>query len=272
VLGRYTRERIVRARTMQKSCGTDPHAGYCVTTALFVIDMSGTVTKLEYQKHNLDRANLFVDGEFVLGLPALEAAKLHVGQHLSDGDIERLRALDTFQKAYERAMHFLSYRARSQAEVRRNLHEAGVDETTIDAVLERLAQQGYVNDTEFARFWVENREQFRPRGAQALRQELRRKGVDDKTSAEVLSGMDQIASAHKAGQARALRLAPLAQSDPRGFRLKLSNFLLRRGFTYDVVREVVKTLAAELAAQEGSESGAADLLDNAEDAEPYEEG
>jgi regulatory protein len=272
VLSRYTSERIVRARTMQKSCGTDPHAGYYVTTALFVIDMSGTVTKLEYQKHNLDRASLYVDGEFVLGLPALEAAKLHVGQHLSDGDIERLRALDTFHKAYERAMHFLSYRARSQAEVRRNLHDAGVVDTTIEAVLERLAQQGWVNDAEFARYWVENREQFRPRGAQALRQELRRKGVDDKTSAEILSGMDQVASAYKAGQPRALRLAALAKSDPRDFRLKLSSFLLRRGFTYDVVRQVVKTLTAELAVQEGSEPGAADLLDNGEDAEPYEEG
>ena len=236
------------------------------------MNMAGTVTKLEYQKHNLDRANLYLDGVFVLGLPALEAAKLHVGQHLSDGDIERLRALDSFQKAYERAMHFLSYRARSQAEVRRNLRDAGVDETIIEAVLERLAEQGYVNDAEFARFWVENREQFRPRGAQALRQELRQKGVDDKTSAEVISGMDQVASAHKAGQARALRLAALAKSDPRDFRLKLSNYLLRRGFTYDVVREVVKTLAAELAEQEGSGPGAADAFENGEDTEPDEEG
>ena len=117
------------------------------------------------------------------------------------------RALDVFAKAYERAMRFLSYRARSQAEVRRNLREAGVDETTVDAVLERLAQQGYVNDAEFARFWVENREQFRPRGTQALRQELRQKGVDDQTSAEILSGLDQVASARKAAQARAERLA-----------------------------------------------------------------
>ncbi len=234
--------------------------------------MSGTLSKLEYQKHNPDRASVYLDGEFLLGLPALEAAKLHVGQYLSDGDIERLRALDSFHKAYERAMHFLSYRARSRAEVRRNLHEAGVDDTTIEAVLERLAGQGYVNDADFARYWVENREQFRPRGAQALRQELRLKGVDDQISAEVLAGLDEVASAYRAAQARAQRLASLAKSDPRGFRLKLSSFLLRRGFGYEAVREVVKTLAAELAAQEDGRPGGSDALDNGEATEPDEEG
>jgi regulatory protein len=239
-----------------------------VATALFVIDMAGTITRLEYQKHNQDRANLYLDGQFVLGLPALEAAKLHVGQRLSDGDIERLRALDTFEKAYERAMRFLSYRARSQAEVRRNLRDGRVDEATIDAVLERLAKQGFVNDADFARFWVENRERFRPRGVQALRQELRQKGVDDATSAEILSGMDQVASARRAAEAKAQRLAPLARSDPRDFRLKLSTFLLRRGFSYDVVREVVKTLTAELAEQDDGEPDEADWVDEEEGALP----
>jgi regulatory protein len=257
---------------MQKSCGADLNAGCCLATALFVIDMAGTITRLEYQKHNSDRANLYVDGEFVLGLPALEAAKLHVGQRLSDDDVERLRALDVFERAYERAMHFLSYRARSQAEVRRNLRDAGVDETTVEAVLERLAQQGYVNDAEFARFWVENREQFRPRGAQALRQELRQKGVDDQTSAEILNGMDQVASARKAAQARAVRMAALAKTDPRDFRNKLSGFLLRRGFTYAVVREVVNALAAELAEPAGNEPGETAWLDDGEDTDPSEEG
>jgi regulatory protein len=208
--------------------------------------MAGKITRLEYQKRNPDRANIYIDDQFALGVPALEAAKLHVGQHLSDEDIAQLRARDGLQKAYERALRFLGYRARSRAEVQRNLQGAGLDEATIQAVLDRLAGEGYLNDAEFARFWVENREQFGPRGNQALRYELRRKGVDDKTAAEALANVDQVASAYRAGQPKAARLAALAANDPRSFREKLSSFLLRRGFTYEVVRTVVKQLVEEL--------------------------
>jgi regulatory protein len=214
--------------------------------------MAGTVTSLRFQKRTADRVNVYLDGEFACALPAVEAAKLHLGQFLSDDDLGRLRALDTLQKTYERAVRFLSYRPRSQAEVERNLAGAGVDPEVARAVVERLTREGYLNDQEFARFWIENREQFKPRGERALRQELRQKGVDDETSAAAISNVDPATSAYKAAQPRALRLAALARSDKRAFREKLGSFLMRRGFQYDVVREVVAQLQRELAADEGS--------------------
>jgi regulatory protein len=209
--------------------------------------MAGKITKLQYQKHDPDRANVFLDDKFAFGLPVLEAAKLRVGMFLSDADIARLQEQDTFLKTYERAMRFLGYRPRSRAEVKRNLASAGIDEGVIEAVLERLASEGYLNDAEFARFWVENREQFQPRGDRALRQELRQKGLDDQTVGEALANLDPTGSAYRAGRPRALRMASLYANDPRGFRQKLGNFLLRRGFGYEVVRSVVRQLEQEVA-------------------------
>ena len=68
-----------------------------------------------------DRVNVYLDGSFAFALPDIEAAKLRPGQYLSEADIKRLQGLDSEQKAYDRAVRFLSYRPRSEAEVRVNL-------------------------------------------------------------------------------------------------------------------------------------------------------
>ncbi|MCX6030403.1 MAG: RecX family transcriptional regulator [Chloroflexi bacterium] len=208
--------------------------------------MAGHITALRFQQHTPDRANVYLDGEFAFGLPAVAAARLRIGQFLSDADIARLQAVDAEEKAYDRAVRFLNFRPRSQAEVRRHLAQAAVEEAVIEAVLVRLTEHGYLDDAGFARYWVENREQFRPKGARALRQELRGKGLDSATIETAVGQLDETAGAYEAARPRALRLAPLVQADPLAFRRKLSDFLLRRGFGYEVVREVVARLAEEL--------------------------
>jgi len=208
--------------------------------------MAGKITRLRFQKRTNERVNVYLDGQFAFGLPALEAARLRVGQYLSDTDIERLRALDAVQKAYDRAVRFLSYRPRSQAEVRRALRRSEIDEVVIKAVIERLTRQGYLDDAEFARFWVENRQQFRPKGARALRQELRQKGLDNTTIEAAIANLDPETSAYAAARPRALRLANLIPDDLRTFRRKLTDFLLRRGFDYETVRDVVTSLVQEI--------------------------
>jgi regulatory protein len=212
--------------------------------------VGGTITSLRFQKRTRDRVNIYLDGTFAFGLSALDAAKLRVGQILTDRDIERLRDLDVEQKAYDRAVRFLAYRPRSETEVRDRLKRSDTDQRVIEAVIGRLRAQGYLDDADFARFWVEERQRFSPRSAYALRQELRRKGLDDSTIASAVSGLDAAASAYEAARPRALRLSSLAGNDPALFRRKMGDFLLRRGFDYEVVREVVTRLLNELVAGE----------------------
>lgn len=215
--------------------------------------MAGRITRLEFQKHTAERVSVYLDGQFAFGLPALEAARLQVGQYLTDADIAQLLASDAEQRAYDAAVRFLSYRPRSRAEVRRHLAENAVDPGIIEAVTERLTGQGYLDDGEFARFWVQNREQFRPKGAHALRAEMRQKGLDPDVIEQAIADLDEAGDAYRAAQARARRLATLAQSDPMAFRRKLRDFLLRRGFDGRTVSEVVARLARESGAEDVTE-------------------
>lgn len=204
--------------------------------------MAGTITALVVQKRNKQRVNVYLDGDFSFGLPLTEAARLRKGQYLSDEEIEALKARDDAESAYERALKFLSYRPRSSDEVRRNLREHGAPTWAIDEALERLERAGLVNDGEFARFWIENRQQFKPRSPQALRYELRSKGVADRVIDEALAGLDAEALAYDAARGYLRRLR---SADSDGFRRKLGNFLTRQGFAYPLVRDIVESLLAE---------------------------
>ena len=201
--------------------------------------MSGTITALVAQKKNPDRANVYLDGKFAFGLAAIEAVRLKRGQVLTDADIERLQAADDVEQAREKALRFLSNRPRSEWEVRQNLLKAGYGDETIDRVLERLRGVALVDDAAFVRYWIENRAQFKPRGVVALRQELRLKGVDREVIDAVLeeSAQAEDQAALQAALAKADRYRQLPRPE---FAQKLSAYLMRRGFNYEIVREAVQ--------------------------------
>lgn len=205
--------------------------------------MDQTITALEIQKRNKDRVNVYLDGEFAFGLPIIEAARLHKGQTLSPDEITTLRQIDAVSRAFDHAAQLLARRPYSTAEIRRKLQSTDTAPPIIDEVLARLERMGYVDDHAFAQYWVENRERFRPRGPRALRYELRQKGVAQSVIDAVLGEVDAHDSAYHAVQDHIRRWRGLAQAD---FRNKAGAFLARRGFGYDIIREVVDQAIAEL--------------------------
>jgi regulatory protein len=211
--------------------------------------MAGTITTLRFQKRNQDRVNVYLDGQFAFGLALAEAIHLEVGQELSDDEIARLEIRDKIEQAYERALNFLSYRPRSEAEVRRNLRKKSVEDDAIEAVIERLTKADLLNDREFARYWVENRLEFNPRGLRGLRHELWQKGLADDIIADTLADVDVETAARKAAETGARQLAGL---EARDFRRKLQAYLARRGFSYAVIAPLIEELSEETGCEETS--------------------
>lgn len=205
------------------------------------------ITSLEQQTHNPERINLYIDGKFALGIGAELMLKLglHIEQELSADEFEQLKSDEARQQAIERAINYLSFRPRSQTEVRRYLRKKETPPEIIEAVLERLSNLDYVNDRAFAAFWVENREQFNPRGSQALRNELRVKGVDREIVEEVVSDENDAELALRAAHKKAALLLQTPDMDYTKFRSRLGGFLQRRGFSYDVVSRTVRALWQE---------------------------
>jgi len=205
------------------------------------------ITAIEGQKRTPNRVNIHLDGEFAFGLARIVAAWLRVGQELSDAKIEQLIAEDARERAFQQAMLFLSYRARSEAEIRKNLRKHEIPEAVIEQTLERLRGDGLANDNQFAQAWVENRNTFRPRSRRMMAMELKQKGLDDEAIRSAVESVDDEASAYEAAQKRAARLKDLEWID---FRRKLSEFLARRGYSYSVIAPVVTRIWNETYADE----------------------
>lgn len=211
--------------------------------------MAGRITALRTQKKNPDRVNVYLDGRFAFGLAAIEAARLRVGQYLSDEEIAHLRQKDQVERVAERALDLLSYRPRSEAELRSRLG-AQYNEAALEEAIERLRRGGLLDDREFARSWVENRFQHNPRGKSVLRQELRQKGLEDEVIEEALAGYDEEQAAGLAAQKLLRRWKGAA---PQLLRRRLTDALLRRGFPYSVVGPIVNRVLASGPARDSLE-------------------
>jgi regulatory protein len=212
-------------------------------TAVCFLIMVQRITAIEPQQKHPQRVNLYLDGEFAFGLAGIVAAWLKVGQDLDEEKIASLKIEDEREVTYQKALHFLSYRPRSSAEVRQNLIKHGISESLIEETVNRLQTARLVNDEAFARAWVENRNTFRPSGLPALRMELRRKGLSDEIVQSVLNTqVNEQALAFDAARKYARRLAGLEWLD---FRQKLGGFLTRRGFSYSTIAPVVSEVWKE---------------------------
>ena len=202
------------------------------------------ITALEIQKRNKERVNVYLDDEFAFGLNIMEAAKLRKGQALTDEEIAALTEDDAIHKAVERGIDFLSYRPRSVDEVRRNLVQKEIPESIVSVAIERLQTLGYLDDEAFARFWIENRDTFKPMSPMALRYELRQKGVSDDVLNHLIDDLlDVQDSAYRAAQKRIQRYRGKTRQE---FKQKLGGTLQRRGFNYGVINDVIQRLYEEL--------------------------
>jgi regulatory protein len=204
--------------------------------------MGKKITAIQPQKRNPNRVNVHLDGEFAFGLARITAAWLKVGQELEQSRIDKLLAEDAGEVAYQLALRYLSYRPRSVKEITDHLRKHETPEAVIAEIVERLAETGMVDDVKFTRMWIENRADFRPRGAYALRAELRQKGIGDAVIETALGDLDETALALQAGRKKA---AQLKTAEEQVFKQKMYGFLSRRGFGYETISEVVGALWTE---------------------------
>jgi len=211
--------------------------------------MAGTITALKMQRGARERVNVYIDDEFAFGLALIHAVWLKVGQALSDAEIETLRAADTLEQAQQRAVNLIAYRPRSVREVRQRLEKAGVDEETIERVIEQLRSAGMLDDEAFSKAWVESRVRAAPRGRRMMAWELRRKGVAEQDIEAALESVDDESTALAAARRRWPRLKSLPLRERKR---KLFEFLSRSGFEYAAIEEALRRIESETESAETS--------------------
>ena len=149
---------------------------------------------------------------------------------------------DRKQTAYRQAVKLLARRPRTERELRTKFERLGLSEVEQEVVMDGLRQAKLVSDAEFAAAWLENRMAFRPRGAWALRAELRARGVSAEVIETALTGFNEEEAALRAAR---LGLRKYAHLSPELFRQRLNAYLQRRGFQHPTIEALVERLAVE---------------------------
>lgn len=215
--------------------------------------MEREITAIKPQKRNQQRVNIYLDGEFAFGLSRFVAAWLTPGRKLTQAEIDKLVEDDSYEVAFQKALQFIHHRPRSMEETRRRLGEKGFSEKVIEATLEKLLDKHYLDDLDFSRQWIENRNTFRPRSDRLLRYELRLKGVSENNIEQALESFsgDENELAYQAG----IKKAKQCQDDNKpDFIKKVGGFLSRRGFHYGIVKPTVEKLWQDFSSPEAKRS------------------
>jgi regulatory protein len=149
---------------------------------------------------------------------------------------------NSLQDCLDTAYRYLSYRPRSEGEIRQRLRRRGFANEVVEAVIAKLREQNLSDDFAFAQFWKDNRLSFRPKSKRLIKKELRDKKVAAQTIEQVTEDIDDEEIAYRLGSGR---LPTLAHLDYPDFYRRLSSYLAYRGFNYEVIRDTVARLWQE---------------------------
>lgn len=202
-----------------------------------------TVTGIEMQKRDSNRISIFLDGEFAFGLhqDVLLECGIARGDKLSEERIEAILALEQSRRAKEKALRLLSVRSRSRKELADRLKQAKFSPAAVESALGEMERLGFLDDSEFARAWGRNRTATRPEGAFMLRQELRHKGVTEEDIEKGLQAAFQESSEPEVARELAVRRKKVLISlSEEKAKKRLQDFLLRRGFGWDLVSGIME--------------------------------
>jgi regulatory protein len=193
----------------------------------------GEVTALKQGLRDPSRVNVFLNGKFAFSMSAEEVITrhLHVGQLLSESEVSSLTHVSDQEKVFGKIVNFISFRPRSVKEIKDRLYTylGPDDEETKANVMAKLDKLGYLNDREFAKWFVESRQSHRPRSYRHLASELYAKGLDKSVIQEALqSGADERDA-----------LRQLIEKKQGMERDKLISYLARRGFSWELIKAEV---------------------------------
>src|SRR3990167_508193 len=192
------------------------------------------------QQRDKDRVNVYLDDKFGFGIDLDNFVLLHlkVDQELTEKQVEEIVKKAESQKSLDKVLRFATVRPRSEKEIRDYFKRKKYHISIYDSLLEKLKHLELIDDEKFAKWLVEQRQNFKPKAVRVLRLELRQKGINKETVDEVLDSVviDEGKMARELLEKKAYKWKNL---EPRIAKQKMSQYLAGKGFGWDVVEKVV---------------------------------
>lgn len=189
------------------------------------------------------RYQLYLDGEPALSIheDVLVKYSLYKGMELDESEWSDLLLAEEENKIRQAALRYLSYRPRTCKQMEEYLLEKEFALERIQSVLQELQQLGYLDDKSFAVEWVRERKN-KGFGNFRIQQELKAKGIRDEYISLALAETDWEEERRLAMEVAERRYSRIKNEPWQKIERKLSNFLLRRGFSWEVISSVLQEI------------------------------
>jgi len=214
------------------------------------VDGPGIITAISPAPRHPGRFELLVDGQpmATLSLDAIERLHLAVGRTVLG--LEQRVADEAAQlKVYDRALNLLAVRARSSAELARTLVRKGEPKALVDRAVERLLEQGLLDDAAFAQSFTRAKVLGAQQSKRRVQQDLARRGVARTVSDAAIATVFQEENVDQRAvveQAARKKLRTLTKLEPMVRRRRLYAFLARRGYDGEDIRRAMEAVGEEL--------------------------
>ena len=195
------------------------------------------ITDLKQGVKNPTRVNVFVNNKFAFSLDVAQIVdyKLKIGKEISDDERKELEKASEFGKLYQRTLEWVLVRPRSEKEVNdylyKKIYEKKLANDYVDLIINKLKEKKYLNDFEFAKWYVENRFVKKGVSQKRLKTELVKKGINSEAIDEALTMRDD--------EKEILKI--IAKKRAKYDDEKLVNYLCRQGFSFELARNLVQT-------------------------------
>ncbi len=194
------------------------------------------VTSIKQQVKRADRYSIYLDGKYAFSLGENELLKLglHSGQELTESELATYHDESAYGKWFDRTLNLLSFRLRSEWELRDYLRRKDCPPEIIGRILNKLSINGYVNDEQFARGWVDNRRLLKSTSRRKLNMELKQKRIPADIIDKVLSE-----DTEQTDEREVLRQLVAKKRARYPDNLKLMQYLARQGYNYSDIKDIL---------------------------------
>lgn len=214
-----------------------------------------TISKIMRQKNNPERYNIYIEDKYAFAVDESILIKYQLSKDkvLEDWERDEIVFDDEVRKAFNKALHFLSFRMRSEHEVKKKLLDAEYGEAVVLEAIQKLYNLGFLNDETFSKALLETQKKTGKKGPRAIQQEMKKKGIEKSLQEEVLDSYTEEDQTQIA-QGLAEKIANQQSSKtPRQVKQKIQDTLLRKGYSYGIISKVIAEIEFETEAEEWEE-------------------
>lgn len=203
-----------------------------------------TITKIEVQKRNKNRVNIYVDHEYAFSLDSELVYKegLKTNESINIKKVEEIAKKDNYLKCKSTALRIVEKTYKSEKELKDKLLLKGYDKDSIEKSIEFLKEYGFINDVSFTKLYIKDKN--RTQGKSKIKYDLIKKGISEEVIESSISEIDEEVERENAYNIAIKKYNVIAKREDDKYKLsqKLFRFLLSKGYNYDTVSYVVRKI------------------------------